>query len=187
MATAPQTTPAPLTAEEFARRPDPGHPEELVKGRIRTMPPPGIRHGLVGAQAAFLVKLSLTDHDLGRVVGNDSGVITERGPDSVRGPDVAYYSYDRLPRGARPPGYGDRPPDLAFEVLSPEDRWPKVLGKVAEYLNAGVTVVGMLDPDRETLHLFAGDQPVRALGRDDELTLPDLLPDFRVRVGRFFA
>ncbi len=76
-------------------------------------------------------------------------------------------------------------PDLIIEVLSPDDRWPKVLAKVAEYLNAGVGVVGVLDPVRRTLHLYEGDQPVRILSENDELSLPGLLGDFRVAIHRF--
>jgi Uma2 family endonuclease len=186
MATAPQPAPPLLTAEEFARRPDPGYPEELEKGRVLTMPPPGARHGFVCARTAFHLQFYLMDHDLGRVFSNDAGVITERGPDSVRGPDIAYFSYAKLPKGPVPEGYPDVPPDLVLEVLSPNDRWPKVLVRVAEYLNAGVAAVGVLDPARRTLTLFEGDQPVRILGEADELTLPALLGDFRVLVGRFF-
>ena len=176
-----------LTAEEFGRRPDPGHPEELVRGRIVAMPPPQARHGFSCAEVVFFLRLYLADHDLGRVFANDAGVVTERGPDSLRGPDVAYYSYAKLPKGPLPEGYPDVPPDLIIEVLSPSDHWPKVLAKVAEYLNAGVSVVGVLDPNRKRLLLFDGDEPVRILGDADELTLPTLLGDFRVVVGRFFA
>jgi hypothetical protein len=61
-----------------------------------------------------------------------------------------------------------------------------VLTKVAEYLNAGVTVVGVLDPQRGTLTLFEGDQGVRVLSENDELALPDLLGEFRVPVRRMF-
>lgn len=87
MATATQPL---ITAEQFARRPDPGYPEELVKGKIVTMPPPGFRHGEICAQIAFLLKLAIQDTERGRVLSNDSGVVTERGPDSVRGPDVSF-------------------------------------------------------------------------------------------------
>lgn len=184
MATAIQPAQTLLTAEEFARRPDPGYPEELVKGRIVTMPPPGARHGQLCAQIVFLLRLYLQDHDLGHVLSNDSGTVTERGPDSVRGPDISFYSYAKLPKGPLPEGYPAVPPDLVVEVLSPHDRWPKVLAKVSEYLNAGVAVVCVLDPERRRLDLYEGDQPVRILGADDELTLPAVLGDFQVRVGR---
>ena len=127
------------------------------------------------------------DHDLGHVLCNDSGVITERGPDSVRRADVAFYSYAKLPKGPLPQSYPAVPPDLIFEVMSPSDRWPKVYAKVAEYLDAGVSIVGVLDPERQQLLLFNGDAPVRILNETDELTLPTLLGDFRVVVGKFFA
>jgi Uma2 family endonuclease len=190
MATAPQpqSPPALLTAEEFAKRPDPGYPEELVKGRIVTKPPPGVRHGLICNRVGRILGNHAEEHDLGFVLNNDAGVITERGPDSVRGPDVSFYSYAKLPKeGPAPKGYNDLPPDLVIEVLSPDDRWPKVMVKVGEYLLAGVSAVIVLDPERRTLHLYEGDQPVRILGESDELTLPAVLGDFRVAVGRFFG
>jgi Uma2 family endonuclease len=188
MATAPQTTTAPalLTAEEFARRPDPGHPEELVKGRIVAMPPPGFRHGRVCAKVTRILGNLAEERDLGHVLSNDAGVVTERGPDSVRGPDVSFYRFERLPKDARPTGYPDIPPDLVFEVLSPDDRWKKVRGKVVEYIEAGVAVVCVLDPERRTLHLYEADLPDRVLSEADELTLPVLLGEFRVAVDRFF-
>jgi Uma2 family endonuclease len=188
MSTAPQSQSelSLLTAEEFSRRPDPGHPEELVRGRIVLMPPPRARHGQVCCQTAHLLKRFLDDHDLGHVLSNDSGVITERGPDTVRGADVAFYSYGKVPKGPLPESYLDVPPDLVFEVVSPDDRWLKVLAKVAEYLDAGVALVGVLDPERHSLQLFQGDEPVRTLFEADELTLPDWLPGFRVAVRHFF-
>ena len=185
MATAIQPAQTLLTAEEFARRPDPGYPEELVKGRVETMPPPGARHGQVCNKVGRVLGNHAEDHDFGHVLSNDSGTVTERGPDSVRGPDVSFYSYAKLPKGPLPEGYPAVPPDLVVEVLSPHDRWPKVLAKVSEYLNAGVAVVCVLDPERRRLDLYEGDQPPRILGADDDLTLPAILGEFRVRVGRF--
>jgi Uma2 family endonuclease len=61
-----------------------------------------------------------------------------------------------------------------------------VLAKVAEYLNAGVAAVGVLDPDRGAVQLFEADQPVRILSGDDELALTAILPGFGVPVRRFF-
>jgi Uma2 family endonuclease len=175
-----------LTAEEYAKRPDPGHPEELVRGRIAPMPQPNRRHGQICGQTVYLLRRFLDDHDLGHVLSNDAGVITERGPDTVRGADVAFYSFARLPKGPLPASYGPEVPELVIEVRSPTDRWPKLLAKVAEYLEAGVLVVVVLDPEPRTAHVYGADQPVRILGPDDELTLPEILGDFRVPVRRFF-
>lgn len=150
------------------------------------MPPPKPRHGQVCTRVVRIVGNYSDDHDLGHVVSNDSGVITERGPDTVRGADVAFYSYDRVPRGSLPTSYLPTPPDLVFEVRSPDDRWAAVLSKVAEYLSAGVAVVAVLDPERRTIHLFEGEAPVRILSEDDELSIPSVLGEFRVAVSRFF-
>jgi Uma2 family endonuclease len=175
-----------MTAEQFAQRADPGHPEELVRGRIVPMPMPKPRHGEICSQAVRLLGNWVEDHDLGRVLSNDTGVITERDPDTVRGANIPFYSYARVPKGPPPDRYLDTPPELIIEVFSPSDRWPKVLAKVAEYLNAGTTLVIVLDDQRRLAHLYRADGTTSLLGADDELTIPDLLGDFRVRVGRFF-
>ena len=150
------------------------------------MPPPQPRHGQVCNKVGRILGNYAEERDLGHVVNNDSGVITERGPDTVRGADVAFYSYSRVPKGPLPAGYLDVPPELVFEVRSPEDRWPKLLGKVVEYLNAGVAVVGVLDPERRTVHIFEGEAPVLILSEHDQLEIPSVLSEFSVSVSRFF-
>ena len=186
MATVTQASELLMTAEEFGSRPDPGYPEELVRGRIeKVSPPPRARHGQVCSEVNRVLGNYVRQEGLGHVLSNDSGVITERGPDTVRGADVAFYSYAKLPRGPLPSTYLAVPPDLIFEVVSPDDRWSKVLVKVAEYLNAGVLVVGVLDPERATLQLFEPDRPVQILSADDELSLPAILGEFRVTIRSF--
>jgi Uma2 family endonuclease len=124
---------------------------------------------------------------LGRVVGNESGVITERQPDTVRGPDVAYFSYERVPPGRLPRrGYLDVAPELAVEVKSVFDRWSEINEKIAEYLKAGVLVVCVVDPDTDSVHAHYPDQAPRIFKSDEELVLPAVLPDFRVTVREFF-
>ncbi len=186
MATVAEATP-PITAEQFAQRPDPGYPEELVRGRIIILPPPKPRHGYVCNKAGRIFGNFVDDRRLGWVLNNDTGVITERDPDTVRGGDVLYYSYDRLPPGELPDTYAAVAPELVVEVRSPGDRWPKVLAKVAEYLEAGVLIVLVLDDKHHSAHVFDAEGTHRMLGPDDELTFPDLLPEFRMIVRRFFA
>ena len=176
-----------MTAGEFGQRPDPGHPEELVRGRIVAMPPPDRRHGKVCLRTGRILDTFVEEHDLGHVMSNDSGVITERNPDTVRGADVAYYSYARLPRGPLKPGYGPEVPELVFEVRSAGDSWREIQIKVTEYLTAGVLKVVVLDPDKRPAHVFSpGEEGPMVLGPDDELAFPGLLEGFRVPVRRFF-
>ncbi len=180
------TVEAVLTAEEFGSRPDPGYPEELVQGRIIAMPPPKPRHGQICTKVIRLLDRHVEEHDLGQVLSNDSGVITERDPDTVRGADVSFYRYDRLPKGPIPAGYLPFPPNLIVEVRSPDDRWGDVLKKVHEYLAVGVTCVVVLDPEPASAHVFHADRAPQQLGPEAELTVPDVLADFRVKVARFF-
>lgn len=174
-----------ITAEEYRKMPDHGQRTELVRGRIVPMNMPFPRHGQICSQVVFLLKTYLVQDDIGHVVCNDSGVVTERDPDTVRGGDVSFYSYTRVPKGPLPQGYLPVSPDVVFEVRSPDDRWSKILAKVAEYLNAGVTVVCVLDPTTQSIHVYYADQPVQILSADDEFALPQVLCEFRVQVRRF--
>jgi Uma2 family endonuclease len=180
------TTASLLTAEEYVALPDDGQPSELVRGNIFMMVPPAPRHGEICAQIVYLLRQHLDAHSSGRVLSNDSCVVTERNPDTVRGADVAFYSYQRVPRGPLPLGLLPIAPDLVFEVLSPTDRWSEVHVKVAEYLHAGVRAVCVLDDSARSIHVFYADRPSQVLAASEELTLPDVLGDFRTPVARFF-
>ena len=147
---------------------------------------PAPRHGEICARMARLLGNFVDEKNLGRVVSNDAGIITERDPDTVRGADVAFYSFARVPPGPLPEGYLPVPPELVVEIRSPTDRWKDVLAKAVEYLNAGVTVVCVLDPLSQTAHVYHADQPERTYDADQELALPEVLGDFRVAVRRLF-
>src|SRR5436190_18722338 len=135
-----------ITIDEYEQMPKNGQRTELVRGRIVPMNPPFPWHGYVCAQTMFLVGGFIKQHDTGYIMTNDSGVVTERDPDTVRGADFAYYSYARVPKGTlKKKGYLPVTPDLIMEVRSPDDSWGMVTAKVAEYLKAGVKVVGVLD------------------------------------------
>lgn len=187
MATA--TMPAPpalLTAEQFAALPDDGRITELVKGVVIEMPSPSFQHCEVCANVAGELRQYVKSRQLGRVVSNDAGVVTERDPDSVRGADVAYFSFERLPKSVTPDPYPEVAPELVFEVRSPSDRTGALMTKVGEYLNGGVKVVCVVDPEKQTVSIHTKDEPARVLTAADELTLPEVFPDFRVAVRAFF-
>lgn len=176
-----------LTAEQFALLPEPLGPVELVRGRVVEMNRPFPRHGQVCNEAGFILTSFARANDLGHVVTNDFGVVSERNPDSVRGPDVAYFSYARVPKGRLPNRYLDISPEIVVEVRSPDDRWAKLFAKAYEYLNAGVSVVCILDPDDDSIHVLRPDQPPVRLGPNDELTLPEMHGSFHVPVRQFFG
>ena len=147
---------------------------------------PAPRHGEICANITSLINPYDRGKGMGRIVCNDGGILTERDPDTVRGGDVAYYSYNRVPQGPLPAGYLDVVPELVFEVRSPTERWPRLITKAGEYLEAGVTVVCLLDQVSETVQVYRADELPRTLDSDDDLHLPDILGDLLITVGRFF-
>jgi len=188
MSTASPTTAAPparLSIEEFLARYSSVPGTELVEGVVKEPPMPSPKHGFLCLEVAWLIKNHVTQHDLGRVASNDSFVQT--GPETVRGGDVCFWSYERLPRGPLPEGLLPQPPDLVVEAKSPTDRWGDLFGKVGEYLNAGVRVVVVLDPVSATASVYRPEELQQIYHNSDELTLPDVLPGFAVPVSRLFA
>ena len=175
-----------MTAEEFGVLPSSRRPMELVRGRIVYMNVPGPRHGQMCGNTVWIFQDFVKRHDVGHVLCNDSGVVTEHDPDTVRGMDVSFYSYSRLPKGPLPARYVDVVPELVVEVRSPDDRWSRILKKVSEYLEAGVTAVCVLDPKTETARVYSAEETEQILTADQELLFPDILPGFAVPVRRFF-
>jgi Uma2 family endonuclease len=174
-----------LTAEEYALLSDIGTPTELIRGQVVPLVIRTPRYGQICSAAIGLVGNHVEEHGLGRVLAQ-SGIITCRDPDTVRGADVTFYSYARVPRGPLPGGYLDVVPELVFEVRSPTDRWARMLAKAGEYLDAGVSVVCLLDQMSERVLVCRADDLPQTLHGDDELHLPDILGAFRVPVRRFF-
>src|SRR5438270_8601643 len=123
------------TAEEFydwANRPENrGRICELERGRIIEMSRPGKLHGLICANVAGILRNFAIQRKKGYVCSNDTGVVVERKPDTVRGPDVLFFD-DVTQAEQVEEKYGETPPLLAVEVLSPNDTTGKVMRRIRE-------------------------------------------------------
>jgi Uma2 family endonuclease len=175
-----------LTADEFFLLPEPkdGSRQELVKGVIVTMPPPGGRHGACCSRINHRVSSFVDAHQSGTVCSNDTGFVSERDPDSVRGPDLSYWSRERLPEV--PAGYIEIPPDLAVEVVSPSDHFGRIQKKAKDFLEKGVRLVWVADPEDRSVTVYRPGQMLVILSENDTLTGEDVLPGFSCRVGDLF-
>jgi Uma2 family endonuclease len=175
-----------ITAEEFSLMPDPadGSQQELVRGVILTMPPPGGMHGLSCSRTFRLLDRFVEGPKLGTVLANDTGFITERDPDTVRGADISYWSRERLP--IVPAGYIEVVPDLAVEVVSPNDHYSRVQKKVRHYLARGVRLIWVVDPEDRSVTVYRSGQQATILGETDTLSGEDVLPGFSCRVADLF-
>lgn len=180
------TTQMLITAEQFAEMPaaDDGAQYELIRGALVEMTPASPRHGEVCNAIGTLIYVFVKQGGLGRVAVNDPGIITERDPDTVRGPDVAFWSRERL--AELPNKFTSVPPDLAVEVVSPSDTHRRVLEKVLHFLDHGVRLVWVVDPEERIATVYRSRQEVRILGETEELGGEDVLPGFSCRVSELF-
>jgi Uma2 family endonuclease len=176
-----------ITAEEFARMPDPpdGSRQELVRGVIETMPPPGAKHGVCCARLSRRLGNFVEERNLGPITTNDTDVVLERDPDTVRGPDISFWQRERLTE--IPEGYIEVPPDLAVEVVSPRDSSSRIRKKVRHYLDSGVRLVWVLDPEACSVTCYRSLKDVSILMETERLEGGDVVPGFSCRVGDLFA
>jgi len=160
-------------------------PIELVGGVVKEVGMPGGLPGKVCIRLGRFLDMDVEAHDCGHVMGNDTYVPTGTGPDTVRGADVCYASYQRIPKGEMPTGIIPVP-ELAAEVKSPSNTWVELFTKMLEYLKCGVLVVILVDPERRTVSLYRADGSQVILTEADDLTVADVLPGFTVAVRRLF-
>lgn len=173
-----------LTAEEYAVLPD-DRRTELVNGRVVESPWPDFSHG--GARAAIGAQLAnfVESRDLGHVVAG-TGIVTTWNPDTVRGADVSFFSYERIPKHEIPVGYPAVAPEVVFEIVSVFDRMSQTLQRVGEFFMAGVWCVCVVDPHRRSVAIYSEDDFVTLLSESDLLRLPPPLADWTPRVRDFF-
>ena len=126
----------------------------------------------------------VTERKLGEV-GTEQGFILSRNPDTVRAPDVHFVSSERL-RPANEDGFFEGAPDLAVEVLSPEDRASEVQEKIREYFSAGARLVLVADPRTETVTVHHPSGRAQVFSGEQEVPLEDILPGFSFRVANLF-
>jgi Uma2 family endonuclease len=119
-------------------------------------------------------------------VGTEAGFTLSRNPDTVRAPDVAFIRQDRL-SSSRPRGFWQGAPDLAVEVLSPDDSAADVATKVQEYLGFGVPLVLVIDPRTQIVTTHRRSATSVTLNAPDALIdLSDVVPGFRCTVAEIF-
>ncbi len=178
-----------MTAEEFSHwvfRPEnEARHFELERGKVVEMPRPGERHGLVCANVTVMLGLYVRTRKKGYTLSNDPGVILERDPDTVRGPDVVYFEKGK-PYDQMNPKWIEDPPTLAVEVWSPTDRIGKMTQRVREFLKAGVRLVWVIDPEARDVTVYRPGQDDYVVAAGQELMGDDVLPDFRCLVDEFF-
>jgi Uma2 family endonuclease len=175
----------PLTIEEFERLPDDGWRLELVRGQVIREPPAGFEHSGIAVHIASILIAFAREHGLGKVVGADAGFVLSVEPPTVRAPDVAFVSEERLTFD--PKRFAPLAPDLTVEVVSPSNTMSEIHEKVLDYLDAGTRLVWVVDPGPRTIVVYRSRDEIRLITEDGEIDGGDVLPGFRLKVSELFG
>ena len=100
--------------------------------------------------------------------------------DTLRGPDVAFWSIARQPE--QPEDYFLIPPDIAVEVQSPDDRRKDLRAKIKEYLFYSVPLIWLVDPETRTVTVYQGSMRGIELDESDTLDGGNVLPGFSCKL-----
>jgi len=173
------------TEKELMALPDDGNKYELVNGDL-VMTPTGIEHEDIGARLTSALTRFVIEHKVGVVCGSSAGYWMKGG--NLRSPDVSFIAKERLAGLKRPPKtFFGGAPDLAVEILSPEDTVERLHEKIVEYFENGTQLVWVVNPEEQTVLVYHTPQPDKLLRTGDELDGENVIPGFSMPVGELFA
>ena len=175
-----------LTADDLLRLSSQGVRGELIRGVLCETMPTGHQHGRVVTNLVILLGNFIKPRKLGSLTASDSGVWLERDPDTVREPDIAYFSAEKIPLDVTVAGYAEVAPDLVVEIASPSDSRREVNAKALMWLGFGVRLVWVVHPDQRSVDVHRAGHPVATVNDSQALDGHHVLPGFTCEVRAFF-
>ena len=161
---------------------------ELIEGRLveRNM---GLAAAMVAGELFRRMANHCRDHALGWVFpGGDAGYQGLAGSTrTVRKPDVSSVRFGRFENEEVPKGWAQLAPDLAVEVISPNDLYEDVDKKIEVYIRGGVRLQWVISPENHTVRIYRLDGTCASLRDGDELSGEDVVPGFRTPVSELFT
>jgi len=161
---------------------DPEKSYEIVNGQPEEKEIAGARHGGVAARLIIRLGNHIESNNLGEIYSEASFTIGQ----NERIPDVAFVAAGRIPSEGEPVTLWPMAPDLAIEVISPNDIYMKVVSKMEDYFAAGVKQVWLVDPEYRRVSIYRSPTEVTIFTEEQELVSEDLLPGFRCRLNEIF-
>ncbi|GAB4202056.1 MAG: Uma2 family endonuclease [Roseiflexaceae bacterium] len=181
------TLPQLMTAEELLQLPDDGCRYELVGGELRRMSPAGHHHGRLVLNLSTPLDQFVRANKLGAVYAAETGFLLSTQPDTVRAADVAFIRRERVEAVGDTDGYWPGAPDLAAEVVSPNDLYTEIEEKVIDWLNAGTRLVMIINPRKYTVTVYRSRSDIALLTENDTLDAGDVVPGWSIAVRELFV
>lgn len=174
-----------MTIEEFAAISEPGR-FDLIRGELLQTPPAGGEHGEVAGELARVIGNFVVENEFGRCYAAETGFVLSSEHHTVLAPDVAFVESSRVPSREARRGFVPITPSLVVEVISPCDLAVDLTAKILEYLEAGTSLVWVVEPDRRTVTTYASDRSARLLIEGEALDGGDVLPGFSLPLADIF-
>jgi Uma2 family endonuclease len=174
------------TDEEFMALPKDGHCYELVNGALVDMGNSGMEHGNIGAYLCGLIEFHARAQKLGVTCDSSTAFAFKSG--NKRSPDISFISKSRLTGLKRlPKGYFQGSPDLAVEILSPNNTVEEIHDKIVEYFENGTRLVWVIHPDEKFVLVYHSPEPDQFLRLEENLDGEDVIPGFFLPVKELFT
>jgi Uma2 family endonuclease len=175
-----------MTAEELLRRPDDGFRYELFQGELKQMAPASHEHGAIAINISTPLDQYVRTNKLGRVYAAETGFKIASNPDTVRAPDVAFISQERLDQIGKVKGYWPGAPDLVVEIVSPNDIYAEVEEKVFDWLEAGARMVVVVNPRKRLVTVYRSLTDIVVLREGDTLDCRDVVAGWAIAIKDIF-
>jgi len=175
------------TAEQLARLPDDGNRYELIDGVLSMMSPAGGRHGRIAAKINKLLAIHVDDNNLGVTFAAETGFLISTNPDTVRAPDAAFVCKKKMDQLDDDSGFLPFAPELAVEVISPNDKFAAVENKAFSWLDAGTQLVLIIEPESEAVHAYRSRSNIIVLTSGEIIDANDVVAGWTVQVKELFV
>ena len=176
-----------ITAEHLAMMSDDGNRYELIEGELKMMSPAGGRHGRIAARFNKMLAIHVDENLLGATFAAETGFRVAENPDTVRAPDGAFVRQQKMDELDDDTGFLPFAPDLAVEVVSPNDSFALVENKAFAWLDAGTRLVLILEPESKTAHTYRSRSEIRIYGNNEIVDVADVVASWQFAVSEIFS